>query len=266
MVYEHLGIHPAAWAGKSATEIQEIAAVDGSMLVVPVGSTEQHGPHLPVATDTILADAISHAGLDRVSDLPALVTPPVWTGYSPHHLSFGGTISLEHDDLLALLEDVARTALENDFDALAFVNGHGGNSPAIKSATSTVGVEHAGVEVVGLTYFELAAPFVEEIRKSDRGGMSHAGEFETSLMLHLRSDLVSEDRAEATPQDSLYTNGLHDMFAGGPLSVYREFREYSETGAIGAPELATAETGAELYDRLGDELAVVLREVHQAAR
>lgn len=159
----------------------------------------------------------------------------MWTGYSPHHLSFGRTVSLGHDDLLALLEDVAHTALENGFDALAFVNGHGGNSSAIESATSTVGVEHAGVEVVGLTYFELAAPFVDEIRRSDTGEMSHAGEFETSLMLHLRPDLVSEERAEATPQDSSYTHGLHDMFAGGPLSVYREFREYSETGAISAP-------------------------------
>lgn len=266
MVYESLGSQPAEWAGKSYAEITDLAAEDGSVLVIPVGSVEQHGPHLPVATDTILADAIAHLGAERVADLPTLVTPPVWAGYSPHHLSFGGTLSLDHDTLLGMLESVARTGAENGFDALVFVNGHGGNGSMVESATSTVGVEHPEVEVVGLTYFELAAPFADDLRESDPGGMAHAGEFETALMLHLRPDLVREDRMDATPLEGAYTRGLHDMFEGGPVSVYREFREYAEEGAIGAPELATAEQGERIYDRLGDELETVFREIHDQTR
>jgi len=261
---ESLGSRETEWASKSYAEITDLAERSGSILLVPVGSVEQHGHHLPVSTDTILVDAVAHLGAKRVSeDLPVLVTPPVWAGHSPHHLSFGGTVSLPHDDLLAVLESVADTALDNGFDALLFLNGHGGNASIVGSATSTVGVDHSDVEVLGLTYFHLAASFIDDIRESDHGGMVHAGEFETSLMLHLRPGLVATDEIEAEPLSGEYSHGLHDMFEAGPLSVYREFREYSASGAIGKPELASAEQGERIFDGLGDELEALLREIHE---
>ncbi|MWG34999.1 creatininase family protein [Halomarina oriensis] len=264
---EPLGSRPTEWAGKTYSEITDLAGRDGSILVVPVGSVEQHGHHLPVATDTILVDAVAHLGATRVvDDLPVLVTPPVWTGHSPHHRSLGGTLSLGHEDLLGALEGVAETALENGFDALLFCNGHGGNASLVSSVTGTVGVDHPDVEVLGVTYFHLASSFIDDLRESDVGGMAHAGEFETALMLHLRPELVDTDRMEAEELESEYSHGLHDMFDAGPLTVYREFREYSASGAIGAPELATAEQGERLFERLGDELELVLREAHERVR
>lgn len=186
MVYETLGARATSWAGKTCSEIDAIATANGSVLIVPVGSIEQHGHHLPVAADTILVDAIAHLGGERVADdLPILVTPPVWAGYSPHHMSFGGTITLEHDGLLALLEKIAGAALDNGFDAILLLNGHGGNDSLIGSATSTIGVEHPAVEVAGVAYFKLAASFIDDPREGDTGGMAHGGEFETSLMLYL---------------------------------------------------------------------------------
>ncbi|WP_233752317.1 creatininase family protein [Halorussus halophilus] len=129
-----------AWATKTRREIRETGTADGSVVVVPVGSIEQHGHHLPVATDTLLADAVAHHGAERAGgDVPLLVTPPVWTGFSPHHTSLGGTLTLELEDLLAILEQVADNALENDFDGVCFVNGHGGNASIIDNAVSTVG-------------------------------------------------------------------------------------------------------------------------------
>jgi len=264
---EPLGSRPTEWAGKTYSEITDIADRAGSVLVVPVGSVEQHGPHLPVSTDTLLVDAIAHLGAERVADdVPIIVTPPVWTGHSPHHLSFGGTMSLEHDDLLDVLEGVAQTALDNEFDALLFLNGHGVNASLVSSVTSTVGVEHPDVEILGLTYFHLAASFIDDYRESDIGGMAHAGEFETALMLHLRPALVDTDRMDAEPLTSEYSHGLHDMFDAGPLTVYREFHEYSANGAIGTPELASAEQGERIFERLGDELETVLREAHDRAQ
>jgi creatinine amidohydrolase len=255
-----------AWAERTAPEIRELGDRSGSVLVVPVGSIEQHGNHMPVGTDSILADAIASGGAARAGDdVPVLVTPPVWTGSSPHHLSLGGTISLSHDGLLDLLREVADTALENGFDGILFVNGHGGNAAIVSTAVNAIGEEHADVESLGVTYFELAAPFVDEIRDSEIGGMAHAGEFETSLMLHLCPDLVREDEMEATMLEEPYEDSLSDMYEGGPISVYREFESFSETGAIGAPELATAEKGAELYDRLCDRIADVVREIHETA-
>lgn len=257
----------AAWWSKPADEIVAIGDRDGSILLVPVGSIEQHGYHLPVATDTILVDAVTHAAAEAVVDeLPVLVAPPVWSGYSPHHLAFGGTFTLEFETALSVLEELADAALENDFDALVFVNGHGGNIPLIGAVTSTVGRRHPAVEVLGLTYFQLAEPFVDDVRESEVGGMGHGGEFETSLMLHFRPELVREDRLDGEPLDEPYEQGLKDLFAGGPLGVYRPFEAYSESGAIGNPELASAAKGAELAAGLTASMASLLREIHERNR
>lgn len=256
-----------AWAAKTRREIRTIGTANGSVVAIPVGSIEQHGHHLPVATDTLLADAVAHLGAERASadGVPLLVAPPAWSGYSPHHLSLGGTLSLELDDLLDLLSDVADTALENGFDGVCFVNGHGGNASAIDNVVSIVGKEHPAVEATGLTYFQLAEPFIEEIRESEVGGMSHGGEFETSLMLHLHPEHVKTEVAEAEYLDEPYDRGTEDLFVGGSLSTYRPFEEYSASGAIGDPSLASAAKGEELLDRLGDELADVLRNVSEQA-
>ncbi|WP_436912211.1 creatininase family protein [Halosimplex marinum] len=263
MAYDCLGAADSAWAGRTAPEIVETADADGSVLVLPIGSIEQHGHHLPVATDTILADAVAQEGVERVADdVPILCAPPFWAGYSPHHLAFGGTLTLEFETMREAVEDVADAALSNGFDALVLVNGHGGNKPLVGAATSTVGADHPEAEVLGLTYFDLAEGFVDEVRDSETGGMSHGGEFETSLMLHLRPDLVREDAMDAPNLDEPYDRGLQDLFGGGAVSVYRGFDEYSETGAIGAPSDASAEKGERLFDRLGDELGSLLREVH----
>lgn len=265
MIETHID-REAAWAGKPAPQIRDTARRDGSVLVQPVGSVEQHGEHLPVATDTLLADAVAHEAAERVvGDLPVLVAPPLSLGYSPHHLSFGGTISATAETFRATLEDAAASALENGFDALVLVNGHGGNRALLDVAVTTVGREHPSVEVLGLTYFELAAGFADELRQSEPGGMAHGGEFETSLALHLYPELVGDDRA-ATPFDEPYDLGNTDLLEGGPLSVYRGFEAYSDSGAIGDPDLASVETGASFFDRIADELADLFREVHERNR
>src|SRR6056297_762626 len=263
MVYQTIGSKQTDWAGKTAPEIQEIGGEDGSILLIPVGSIEQHGDHLPVATDTILVDAVAHHGAEQVvDDVPLLVTPPVWSGFSPHHMSFGGTLTLDHRTLLSVLEDVADAGLQNGFDAILLLNGHGGNASLIDAAVSTIGTENEAVEVLGLTYFDLAQSFADEIRESETGGMAHGGEFETSLMQHLRPELVDDD-GDATYWDEPYELGGDDLLSGGPLGVYRPFEEYSESGAIGDPALASEEKGAEILERLEAAMAELLTEIHQ---
>lgn len=259
MAFDEATGDSSAWAAQTAPEIRWIGEQQGSVAVVPVGSIEQHGNHLPVSTDTILADAAAHLGAERVaSGVPILVTPPIWTGLSPHHMDFGGTITLSVETLLSMLSDVADSVLDNGFDAVLFLNGHGGNMSVIGTAVTEIGQRFPDAQVLGLTYFQLAGSFIAEIRDSDVGGMAHGGEFETSLMLYLRPNLVDLDRAEARYMDDPYDLRRKDLFEGGPLSVYRSFAEYSDTGAIGDPGLATAEKGAEIYDRLGDELESLL--------
>lgn len=257
----------AAWWSKTADEISRLGEEDGSILLLPVGSIEQHGKHLPVATDTLLVEAVATAAAEEVpDDLPILVAPPCWAGYSPHHLSFGGTFTLKAPTMQSLLSELADSALGNGFDALMFVNGHGGNIPHIGVVTSTVGERHPEAEILGVTYFQLAEPFVDEIRESEVGGMSHGGEFETSLMLHFYPELVRTGRFDAEPLDEPYDQGLDDMFQGGPLGIYRRFEAYSDSGAIGAPELASAEKGEELATGLITSLGSIITEIHERHR
>lgn len=267
MFYRSIGTESWSLAGKTYSEIVDVARRDGSILMIPVGSIEQHGHHMPVGTDTILVDAVANLGAELVTeDVPVLVTPPVWAGHSPHHMGFGGTITMDADELLIVLEGVADSALENGFDALVLLNGHGGNASLIASATSTIGRHHPEAEALGLTYFELAEEFIDDIRESDVGGMAHAGEFETSLMMHLRPELVREDRLAGTPQNEPYDDAGQDLLVGGPLSVYRPFEEYSDSGAIGDPELASPEKGETIFEKLGDRMEEVLSQIHEQNR
>jgi creatinine amidohydrolase len=252
------------WSERTAPEIRTLADADGSIVVVPIGSIEQHGNHLPVVTDTLLTNHVVRGAVDRVSEsVPVLETPPVWIGCSQHHLEFGGTLSVELETFLSVLANVADTALQNGFEGLLLVNGHGGNRAALGCAVSEIGADHSAVSVSGLTYFELAAPFVDEIRDSEFGGMAHGGEFETSLMLHLEPDAVRTNELEGSMLSDPAERGLVDMFEAGPLSTYRPFSEFSETGAIGDPKLATAEKGKRLFEGIVEELADTLRGMHR---
>lgn len=265
-MYECFGSRETAWAGKPYSEIADVAERDGSILIQPLGSVEQHGPHLPVATDTICADALAHEGAATVADdVPVLVAPALWAGNSPYHVSFPGRLDVSFTTLVEFYAELAASALETGFDALLLLNGHGGNHNAIGGASKAIGLDHPDVEVLAMTYFGLAAGFIDDIRDSEPGGMNHAGELETSLMLHLRPDLVHEDRIEGTHLDEPYTHAYDDMFVGGPLSVHRLEEEYSETGAVGDPQFASADKGAEIFERLCDEMEHVLGEIYEQA-
>ena len=252
-----------SWESRTYPEIADVAESNGSVLVLPVGSLEQHGHHLPVATDTILVKEVAAVGVDRVAEeVPVLTLPPIWAGFSPHHADFGGTVTVSFDRLHRYVEDVVSSATVYGFDAVLLLNGHGGNNALISTAVNTIGVDHPGLEVVGVTYFALADSFIDEIRESEIGGMSHGGEFETSLMLHFRPEMVRESASESSVREARYDHAGQEMFDSGPLSVYRPFSEYSDVGVLGKPRLASAEKGEAISELLGDELERLLRQVH----
>lgn len=257
------------WAGRTYPEIVDIGEEDGSVLVVPVGSIEQHGPHMPVATDVILAEAVARGGTKAAADrdLPVLLLPPVWSGTSQHHLHWGGTLTLEVATMLTVLEEIAASALENGLDAILFLNGHGGNAPVVNAAVKTIGTEHPDVEVLATTYYYLAEPIAEELRESEYGGMSHAGEFETSLMLYIEPDIVREAEYAVDYREEPkggYDRAFHDFFSHGPLAAYRAEDSQEGPGTTGDPTLASAEKGEAIYEFLVDELAALLAEISES--
>lgn len=253
------------WAARPYAEILRIAERDGSILVVPVGSLEQHGEHLPTGTDTFLATAAARRGVESVSDdVPVLLTPPIWSGYSPHHFPFGGTVSLEHDTFLDTVTAVVDSAARNGFDAVALVNGHGGNKSLLSTAISVAGRSNPEVDVSQFLYLDLLGPHLDDLRRSDVPGV-HGGELETSLMLAVRPELVDVDAATSTPQSEPYERTGSDLLDGGPVSVYRSFDEYTETGTVGDPGAASRATGERAFDLLEAEIAAILRSIHANA-
>ena len=169
-------------------------AGDG-LLVLPVGATEQHGPHLPVGTDSMGAEHVARSAAASVADLfPVAVAPTLWYGSSPHHIPFGGTLSLTASTFLSVLMDIGRSIAAASFRRLFIVNGHGGNHELIGLAARDLALEE-GMEVAACSWWHLAAERLAAAGARDIGRLpGHAGAFETSLMLALDPSLVRNPR------------------------------------------------------------------------
>jgi creatinine amidohydrolase len=238
----------------------QVAALDrdGTVLVLPLGAVEQHGNHMPLGTDTLLAHSVSLAAAERVSG-PAVVLPPPWYGFSAHHMRFAGSVTLRAETLIAMVEDIVGSVVRHGFRRVLIINGHGGNGGVIDVAASKLGHAHYGkARVAALTYFQLARDAIAALRKSRTGGMGHAGEFETAMVQHVRPDLVRmEDAATHYPDPgSVYLTT--DLLGASAIRTYHDFGDLSPSGTLGDPSLASPEAGAAFFAAVADALAAFI--------
>ncbi|MGW2793167.1 mycofactocin biosynthesis peptidyl-dipeptidase MftE [Streptomyces sp. NPDC001251] len=205
------------------------AVPTGDVLVlVPVGSTEQHGPHLPLTTDSVIAKAVASRTAARLSGGPVRVAPTLAYGNSGEHAGFPGTVSIGHEALrLVLVETVRSLALWAS--RTVFVNGHGGNVRALDEAVGQLRDEGHDVAWTGCGF---------------PGGDAHAGRSETSAMLHLAPADVRMDAAAAGDTRPI-AEILPDLIRDGVRSVARN-------GVLGDPAGASAREGRDLIDSLVD--------------
>ena len=219
---------------------------DRSVVVLPLGAIEQHGPHLPFSTDLVVAQAAADAVVDRFGDEHDLwLLPSLAFTRSTEHAWSAGTVWLSASTMLAVLADIGRSLATAGVRKLAFVNGHGGNTSLLNVACRELRLAHR---------FEtfLLHPFVPP----DHGGVSrapnelgmgiHAGFDETSMLLHLRPDLVDMSAARTTVPHGLAGN-RHVRF-GGSVSFGWLSNDFGPDGVIGDPTGATAEHGAVLFE------------------
>lgn len=166
----------------------EIAAArdSGALVVVPVGAIEQHGTHLAVDTDDFLAAQVSRLAAQRVTSTPVIVAPSLAFGFSPHHLSHAGTISLRLETYLGVLHDIARSVLDTGFQRVVFVNGHGGNSAPLRSLVTQLVTD--GHAVASVDYFGVGQSEWTRLLKGGLLRPGHACEQETALSLVLREN------------------------------------------------------------------------------
>lgn len=227
------------------------------VVVIPVGSCEQHGPHLPLDTDAYDAFWLSLRAADKSGC--ALVAPPIYYGISFHHMDFPGTATLHPHTLEQLAYEVAVSFIKHGFKKVVFENGHGGNIPALRAAVQRIKADTGAFVIVDTV--SLIPDFIEKFIETPYD--AHAGEFETSTSLANREELVITKRIEKptiTLPKSKYTKiGLKEK---GP-QVYWGFRtkEISKTGVIGDPTKASKEKGEKAWKLAVERLAELLTEL-----
>ncbi len=222
-----------------------------SVIIVPFGATEQHGPHLPLGTDSLVAIKLAE---DAARATKTIVAPPCWYGWSPHHMAYPGTISITPEILTRLLYEVLRSLIYHGFKRLVVINGHRlANLPPLQIAAARIRNE-TGAYVTIVDPFYLADTVSREIMESPAGGIGHAEELETSHMMHIFPDLVDIKKAVRNlPKPKKFHHP--DPFVLGDRSftpsTLESFREATKpSGVTGDPTLATAKKGKLLHEAL----------------
>jgi len=226
-------------------------------VMVPVGSCEQHGPHLPLDTDAYDAFWLSLKAAEKAQC--ALVAPPIYYGVSLHHMDFPGTITLSPQTLEQVAYEVGVCLTKHGFKKILFENGHGGNTPALEAAAQRIKAETNAF--VAIDTVSLIPDFVEKFIETPYD--AHAGEFETSTTLANRESLVVKERI-AKPQLTLpkskYTKiGLKE--AGPKVSWAFRTKELSNTGVIGDPTKASKDKGEKAWKLAIERLVDFLKEL-----
>jgi creatinine amidohydrolase len=245
------GVPEVEWRKLRADELRDLARAD-AIVILPVASLEQHGPHLPVEVDSILGETVATRAARKLAERGqrTLVLPVLWTGLSEHHMSFGGTVTLDFPAFAAVVEGVCRSVLRHGFKRIVLLNAHGGNENALRTITDEL-TPKLGAPIVQFTYWYAAAAAIAKILDT-QGALMHACEAETSMMMVVRPELVAMDRVEMAKANS--TPDVSDVVGGG-VYRWRTIGARSSSGVIGNPEVATAEKGERLFEAIATALA-----------
>jgi creatinine amidohydrolase len=232
-----------------ADQLRACAAAD-AIAIVPFGSLEQHGPHLPVEVDSLLAGEVALRTARKLTDRgeSVVVLPVVWTGVSEHHMNFGGTVTLDLCTYTALADGICRSLVRHGFRRLVLLNGHGGNDNALRCITDDL-TPKLGVPIIQLTYWHPTADAIAAELQTQTV-LLHACEAETAMTMALRPELVSPERIPAASQAMEYVQP-------SPYR-WRTLEAVSPSGVIGNPAAATPETGERLLEAISTRLADLL--------
>ena len=165
-------------------------------VVVPIGSIEQHGPHLPVSTDTEIVTYVAHAAAELAAEATSvLVTPTLPFGLAQHHLPFGATVSFSAKVYLDLLSEIGTSLVADGFQCILFLNGHGGNASAAAMVADRLAYEYrVDARIAAASYWDCAARSLATLDLDGAPAPGHAGSFETACLMALRPELVRLDR------------------------------------------------------------------------
>jgi creatinine amidohydrolase len=230
------------------------AANQNKVIFLPVGSTEQHGPHLPIDVDNLIATRICLEAGRRAPDR-ILVAPIIPYGYNIHALDYPGTVHVSYQPYIEFCLAVCKSFAYHGFKRIVIVTGHGGNSACLEIVARRAILETDAL-VVSLMWWNmlLVDPnFLASVRESTfPGGTGHADEIETSLYLHLAGDKVQMDKANDHiawfNRQGTKSFQWNDAFGSGPVNVMEWASTFLEDGTFGQPTLASAEKGGQMFE------------------
>jgi creatinine amidohydrolase len=247
----------------AALSLQEISSTFAKELplrektvVFPIGSNEQHGPHLPMGTDTIILDAVVNGIRKRLSSSdPIVFAPAIPLGKSPEHLEFCGTISLRATTLIAIFEDIVSSMQKHGVKKIIFLNSHGGNTALLASLAFDLRYTYK-MDIYSLNFWNndlISADAMQQVFPHLSYPEIHAASMETSLMLYLRPELVGE-----IPQDFKPKMPFPDIAFGWAT------QDFSENGVIGDPRQSSTDHGEKLFQLLVEGATAKLKVIAQS--
>lgn len=237
------------------------AAASHRVAVIPVGTVEQHGPHLPLVTDVLTATEMSRRAVEQIPE-EAVLLPSVYYAFNEHHLDFPGTIAVEGQTFIRYVTDIGISLAHHGFQKILLVNGHGSNVPFLDVAARNI--TNHGKSICAMVPWWNLVPrdLIARLRESDfPGGMAHGCELETSVLLHLRPDLVQMEKAQPDFPSQKSEFFYWDLEKPSPVFFQEFFSRYSRTGTSGDPTKASAEKGRLFVDAVVGRMIQLIREL-----
>jgi creatinine amidohydrolase len=225
-------------------------ARDKTLVLAPIAACEQHSRHLPTFTDTILVTGVAE-GVEKRLPQQVLLLPTLWLGASSHHLRFGATLSAEVDTHVMILCDLIQPLLDDGYQRVMILNGHGGNIDTMHMALRRLQPRYKDRQLTAASYWEIAEKELAALAQGPRTSMGHACEFETSMVLALRPELVRKDEImDDPPQAEPVLRGLF---------IAEDMKQRTQRGAVGYPALASAEKGRAFLQAAVDRTVEVVQ-------
>ncbi|MFA6945490.1 MAG: creatininase family protein [Pedobacter sp.] len=238
------------------TSVQLAALDKQTPVLLNIAAIEQHGAHLPVATDRMIGEYFSGL-LNKEIDDKILILPIVAVGCSDHHMGFCGTLTLSHTTFSAVVKEIIQSVLNHGFYNIILLNSHGGNQGIMQVIIEQLGFANPNAHILGASWWNVAKEELLKITETGPGGTGHACEFETSLMKVIAPNLVQESLIKQGANVLAFPSVDGDLLIGPKISFYRTMKELTPNGVFGNPLNSSAEKGI----RIGECVTAALKQL-----
>jgi creatinine amidohydrolase len=254
------------WIHLSTTDFEALDR-QKTLVLLPFGATEQHGPHLPVGTDTLIVEEVLRRAAPHLQDVEALVLPTLWCTKSNEHISFVGSLYLQAETMIAMLHDIAATISLSGFKRLVLMNWHGGNSDLLAAIARDLRQRHRLLVFI----IDIVRSFLNPLRDADQPQVDydiHAGQYETGILQAAYPELLKPGPYDRIGSD-LERQKLAESFEGykylmpegGAVYIAWETRDLAPDGVVGNPSKASPEQGERDLEFMATRVEQILREV-----